>query len=349
MFDVVTLGSATQDVFVKTDAARIFSTRGPESRSEYLGLPYGAKVNVSEVLFMTGGGATNAAVCLARQGLKAGIVAPVGKDDAGANIRARLQEDKVDTSLLIELADYGTGYSVILTSFEGDRTVLVFRGASDHVEPQHLDLTGLARTRWLYVSSLGASGAKVFTPLFAAARKAGVRIAFNPGGSTVEQGIAKAADLLQGLDVLLVNREEALAFQGRDTTMRRAAPEAEDALYTELLKGFQAAGVKLPVITDGFRGSYALSGKDRVRCPAHPVEKVVSTLGAGDAFGSTLVAGLVRYGDAELAKAMREASINASSVVSVFGAKRGLLDLAELQKRATVPPTAETAPRVTQV
>ncbi|HEY3449933.1 MAG TPA: carbohydrate kinase family protein [Myxococcales bacterium] len=348
MFDVVTIGSATQDVFVKTDAARIFQTRGPESSSEYLGLPYGAKVNVSEVLFMTGGGATNAAVCLARQGVKAGIVTPVGKDDAGDHIRERLTEDQVDTSLMIQMAEHGTGYSVILTSFEGDRTVLVFRGASDHVEPRHLDLAGLCKTRWLYVSSLGASGAKVFSPLFAAARKAGVRIAFNPGGSTVEKGLAKAADLLEGLDVLLVNREEALAFQGRDITMRRAAPEAEDALYTELLKGFQAVGVKIPVITDSFRGSYALEGKDRVRCPAHPVDKVVSTLGAGDAFGSTFVAGLLRYGD-DLPKALREASINAASVVSVFGAKRGLLDLVELQKRAAVPPTAETAPRVTQV
>lgn len=348
MFDVVTVGSATQDVFVRTDAARIFSTRGPDSKSEFLGLPYGAKVNVSEVLFMTGGGATNAAVCLAKQGVKAGIVAAIGKDDAGANIRKRLEEGKVDTSLMIPLADHGTGYSVILTSFEGDRTVLVFRGASDHVDVPQLDLAGLCRTKWLYVSSLGASGARVFSPLFAAARKAGVKIAFNPGGSTVEQGVAKAADLLQGLDVLLVNREEALAFQGKDTTMRRAAPEAEDALYTELLKGFQAVGVKVPVITDGFRGSYALEGKARVRCPAHPVAKVVSTLGAGDAFGSTFVAALIRYGD-DLSRALREASINAASVVSVFGAKRGQLDLAELQKRAAVPPTPETAPRVTAV
>jgi len=226
--------------------------------------------------------------------------------------------------------------------------VLVFRGASDHLEPADIDFARACQTRWMYVSSLGASGARVFSPLFAAARQAGVRVAFNPGGSTVEQGVAKAADLLQGLDVLLVNREEALAFQGRDTTLRRAAPEAEDAMFTELLKGFQAAGVKIPVITDGFRGSYALRGTDRVRCPAHPVDKVVSTLGAGDAFGSTFVAGLLRHGD-DLARSLREASINAASVVSVFGAKRGLLPLAELQKRAEAPAAPEIAPRVNQV
>jgi len=348
VFDVVTVGSATQDVFVKTDAARIISMRSAEQRSEFLGLPYGAKVSVKEILFMTGGGATNAAVCFARQGLKASVVAPLGKDEAGHNIRERLQEDSVDTSLLMEIDGHATGYSVILTSFEGDRTVLVFRGASEHVECANVDMVRACQARWFYVSSLGNSSTRVFPPLFAAARKAGVRIAFNPGNSTVEAGLQAGAELLQGLDVLLVNREEALSFLGRDPAMHRDSPEAEDALYTELLRAFQAAGVRIPVITDGFRGSYALKGKTRVRCPATPVEKVASTLGAGDAFGSTFISGLLRHDD-DVATALREASINAASVVSVFGAKRGLLTLEELNRRAAEAPGPEGPPRLMEV
>jgi sugar/nucleoside kinase (ribokinase family) len=297
---------------------------------------------------MTGGGATNAAVSLAKQGLKTGIITPLGDDDAGEKIRDRLQRDGVDTSLTLQIKGFGTGYSVILTSFEGDRTVLVYRGACDHLEPQQMELAKACRSKWIYVSSLGGSGARCFSPLFAAARKSGVRIAFNPGGSTVEAGVEKSADLLEGLDVLLVNREEALTYLGRDPTMHRNSPETEDSLYTDLLKGFQAVGVRIPVITDSFRGSYALKGTRRVRCPATPVEKVVSTLGAGDAFGSTFIASLMRHDD-DLARALREASINAASVVSVFGAKRGLLDLAEIERRYAEPPGPECAPRVTDV
>jgi sugar/nucleoside kinase (ribokinase family) len=348
LLDVVTVGSATQDVFVRTDAARIFSMRSLDQRAEYLGLPYGAKVTVNEVLFMTGGGATNAAVSFAKQRLKVGIVAPVGEDEAAQGIRDRLAEDKVDTSLLVNVPGHGTGYSVILTSVEGDRTVLVFRGACDHVDPERIDLARACQARWLYVSSLGSSSSRVFPSLFAAARKAGMRIALNPGGSTIEAGIAASAPLLQGLDVLLVNREEALAFLGRDPATCRHAPEAEDALYTELLRGFQAAGVRIGLITDGFRGSYALKGRQRVRCPATPVEKVVSTLGAGDAFGSAFVGGLLRHED-DVPRALREASINAASVVSVFGAKRGLLDLSEIERRARAAPGAEGPPRVCEV
>lgn len=348
MFDVVTVGSATQDVFVKTDASCIFSMRGPEARTEFLGLPYGAKVNVSEVLFMVGGGATNAAVSLAKQGFKAGVVAPLGDDHAGKHIRDRLERDEIDLSLLVEVKGMASGYSVILTSFEGDRTVLVHRGAGDHLEPAQLDLERVCQSQWVYVTSLGSSSARCFPPLFAAARRAGVRIAFNPGSTTVDAGLAASAELLAGLDVLLVNREEALTFLGRDPATRRNAPEAEDALYTDLLKAFHATGVKVPVITDGFRGSYALCGRQRVRCPATPVEKVVSTLGAGDAFGSTFVAGLMRHED-NVPRALREASINAASVVTVFGAKRGLLDRSELLRRAAVAPTAETAPRVVEI
>lgn len=348
MFDVITVGSATQDVFVQTDAGRIFSLLGPEAREEFLGFPYGAKVNVSEVLFMTGGGATNAAVSFAKQGLRCAIIAIVGEDDAGEKVRGRLGRDGVDLSLMVSSADHGTAYSVVLTSFEGDRTVLVYRGASDHLEPGAIDLARLAQTKWLYVSSLGASGPRVYGPLFEAARRADVRIAFNPGNAVVTAGLSANAALLEGLDVLLLNREEALTFLGRDTRLRRQSPEAEDALYTEMLRALQAAGVKLPVITDGFRGAYALRDNTRVRCPACRVEKVVSTLGAGDAFGSTLIAGLLRHDD-DLVTALREASINAAHVISVFGAKRGLLDAAALVCRTCEPVPDDEAPRSTVV
>jgi len=85
-----------------------------------------------------------------------------------------------------------------------------------------------------------------------------------------------------------------------------------------------------------------------VRCPATPVEKVVSTLGAGDAFGSTFVAGLLRS-QGDVAQSLRQASINAAAVVSVFGAKRGLLSLADLEARAALPNGPEGGPRSTTV
>ena len=84
-------------------------------------------------------------------------------------------------------------------------------------------------------------------------------------------------------------------------------------------------------MTDGSRGSHARVDDARIECPARHVD-VVSTLGAGDAFAATLSAGLLAHGDAE--RALREATYNASCVVQVLGAKRGLADRASIRRRA---------------
>jgi len=68
-------------------------------------------------------------------------------------------------------------------------------------------------------------------------------------------------------------------------------------------------------------------------------KKIVNRTGAGDAFGSGFVAGLMRKGtlsrkasDAAIAYAMRLASANATSVVEHMGAQTGVLGRAEFEK-----------------
>jgi len=85
IFDVVTIGSSTQDVFlIQKDVEIITSKKFATGKGEVLAL--GSKQELDGVVFDTGGGATNAAVTLRRAGLKVAIFSRIGKDPAGHEV-----------------------------------------------------------------------------------------------------------------------------------------------------------------------------------------------------------------------------------------------------------------------
>src|SRR5436190_8291037 len=90
---ILTFGAATQDVFLMGKA--LHARRDVRSRDYVEQFPLGAKIDVERVHFDTGGGATNAAVTFARQGLDATFVGKVGHDPAGAEIVRALRRDGV--------------------------------------------------------------------------------------------------------------------------------------------------------------------------------------------------------------------------------------------------------------
>ena len=98
-----------------------------------------------------------------------------------------------------------------------------------------------------------------------------------------------------------------------------------------MLKKLKINGQQVIVITDGKNGAYAYDGKTFFQCPEFPAT-VVSTLGAGDAFSSTLCAALGRT-NSDLGKSLMYASVNSGSVVANFGANEGFLTFEEIESR----------------
>ena len=85
-------------------------------------------------------------------------------------------------------------------------------------------------------------------------------------------------------------------------------------------------------MTDGGNGAYAYAGNNEVfYVPSFP-GKVVSTLGAGDAFASTFCASMNKT-NLDIGKSLIYASINSGSVVSEFGATDGLLTFNEIEEK----------------
>jgi sugar/nucleoside kinase (ribokinase family) len=77
MYDVITVGSGTIDVFIYTDRSESIRVKTLNSEETFISYPLGSKLIINELDFFTGGGGgTNSAVCMARMGLN---VAYIGK------------------------------------------------------------------------------------------------------------------------------------------------------------------------------------------------------------------------------------------------------------------------------
>lgn len=320
LFDVITVGSNTLDVFVTTDAELVKVSihenqkkHGRLSKEECLVYPLGAKILINELSFEIGGGGTNTAVSFSRLGLSTGYLGKIGHDNSGMQVFNLLHKEKVDF-----LGNFGkqTGYSVILDSKVKDRTILTFKGCNDDFRYSQID-KNLLKTKWFYFCSMTNSSYEVLEKLSGYAQKKGIKIAFNPSRYLALKGLSFLDGILKNTNVLILNKEEAKLLSG--------AKDMNGAFET--LKKHAKYYV---VITDGDKGSYCFDGKSIIHAPARRDIKIVETTGAGDAFASAFTAGIINGHDAQTC--VRMGMLQAESVIQYKGAKNILLSKKEMEK-----------------
>ncbi len=311
-FDVITIGSATRDVFLIPKSADMYLEKNARYESgEGLCFSLGAKLDAEEIYFRTGGSAVNAAITFARQGVKTAVLAKVGDDSRGRSIISRLEEERVDTSFVITDKKYFTAYSVILVA-AGGRTVFTHRGATEHLccnEP--IPYEKIKDAKWFYITNLGGESAKIFFPLIEFAHENGIKIALNPGKSQLALGDA-LRPVLEKLDVLVLNQEEASYLTG-----------VSYAHEQELFKKLDSWTKGFVIMTKGREGFTACDNEHLWSGGILKEPKYVDRTGAGDAFGSGVVAGIAR--GMSLGEALQLASANATGVLGDWGANHGLL------------------------
>jgi sugar/nucleoside kinase (ribokinase family) len=317
MLDVITIGAATKDVFLiskefKLIKSKQFKTGVGECFS------YGAKVELGDIYFDTGGGATNTAFTFANLGLKASVASKVGKDIYGLEILHSLADKGIAISNIVSDKLHKTAYSTILIAPGGDRTILVYRGASANFNLADFDWPKL-KTKWFYISSL-AGNLSLLKKVFAFAKKNKIKIAWNPGSEELKLGISKLSLLIKQTAIFNVNKEEAAKLSGQKDIKQIFS--VLDKLTPNYL-----------VITDGANGAY-LSDNFLIYQAKALECKPINTTGAGDAFGSAFCAGIIFKSDWDFA--LRLAMLNANGVIQKMGAKNGLLEkmpsLKELNK-----------------
>lgn len=299
---IVSIGKATQDIFLKSDE---FDPH-IEGKIAYEKLPLGAKLEVDEMVFTTGGNATNVAVTFARQGLHSEYLWVLGTDVASEAILRDLDAESVDVSSVQQSERLQAGYGTILLANSGERTILSYHGKGPKPGDSMLDLGKIEGADWVYPSALHSM--ELLDDVMTRAKATGAKVMFNPDSKELENP-DKIKGLLEDVDVLCLNKDEAqLLVHG----------ETSDELVRHLLNF-----VPVAIVSDGPNGVVASDGKTIIQAGMYQDVKVIDRLGAGDAFASGF---LSQWSQGKsLKESIIFASANSTSVVTKIGAKAGIL------------------------
>jgi sugar/nucleoside kinase (ribokinase family) len=239
-------------------------------------------------------------------GLKTGVCSRVGKDIFGLEV-LHLLADKGISSMITTDHKHKTAYSTILVRPDGDRTILVYRGASANFSGNDFNWQKL-KTKWVYLSSVSGS-VSLIGRLFGYAKANKVKVAWNPGGAELKLGKAKLARYMKDAYIFNLNREEAQILTGKK--------EIKD-----IFKELNHLSPGYNIVTDGAKGAYLSDGFLIYHAPAMATE-VKNTTGAGDAFGAGFATGMALKNDWDYA--LRLGILNSHGVLQAMGAKNGLL------------------------
>ncbi|MBR9706403.1 carbohydrate kinase family protein [Candidatus Pacearchaeota archaeon] len=297
MFDVITFGSAVVDTFVDTDVSE---------KKKFISYPVGSKILIKNLRFDVGGGGTNTAVAFSRLGLKTGYIGEVGFDSNGDRILNLLKKEKIKF-LGSRSNDGPSGYSVVLDSKEKSRTILTYKGINDHIDLKDIQLKKV-KTKWLYYSSMLGQSFGTQVQLAKILTKKGVKLAINPSEYLITQKNLKP--LLKMATVLVLNKEEAVLLIGKKSK--------------DLLADLHKLGPDVVVITDKDNPIQAFDGKRKYFLKPNKV-RVVERTGAGDAFASGFVAGMILGWSID--KCLKFGLKEGESVLRYIGAKNKLLTM----------------------
>ncbi len=308
MYDVITVGSSTVDAFAKTNFSELIKIVRPDGKnSNLLAYPTGSKILINELKFTTGGGGTNTAVCLKRLGHNVAYLGKMGTDENGDFIINKLKKEKID--LLVVRKKGLSGYSMILDSLEHDRTILAYKGLNDKLRYSEVPLKRL-NTKWFYFSSMLNESLKTLEKLSVYANKKGIRYAFNASSYLCRQGPEVMRNTLSYCDIFILNDDEARILVGSGS-------------LEDISKRINNLGPKIVVITRGKNGSFVYDSKYFYEASISKKTKPIETTGAGDAFASSFLSGMIKKDDIEFS--IKLATTNAESVISHHGAKNKLL------------------------
>jgi len=310
-FDMISIGDTSLDTFLKIHNASLLCSLDKESC--WFCLNYADKIPVDEIHFTPGGNACNNAVGSSRLGLKTGLYTIIGDDDSGRRIFEIIKKEGVHQAYIKVQKGGKTNYSTVLM-YKTDRTILVYHNHRTYQLPQ------LAKTRWVYLTSMGKGFERIHVQLIRYLNKNGTKLAFNPGTHQLLAGEKSFESLLGVCGALILNKEEALTVLGTNA----------DKNIKNMLRGLHHFGPEVVVVTDGAKGAFGFDGKSFYRMlpmPAHVVERT----GAGDAFSTGLLAALCH--DLPLQKALMWGAANAASVIEHIGPQAGLLTKKQMEKR----------------
>lgn len=318
MYDIITFGSAAQDIHVKSKSFKVLDDNkdfgGTFGTGKGICLALGSKVDVEDVIFSSGGGGTNTAAGFSKQGFKTAFCGAIGVDVSGLEIVRELKHLHIDTKFVVKKKEKHTNYSIIISSSGDDRTILVYRGASDILNEKDIQWNKLKKAKWFYLAPLAGVLCDTFEQIVNFAKENKIKVAVNPSKQQLSLPEKELKNIFKKVDILFLNQEEA-------SFLTKIPFEQEQ----EIFKKIDEICPGIAVMTRGGDGVVVSDGKYLYSAVPNPDRKIVDTTGAGDSFASGFLSDYIRN-NGDIEKAIQLGLANSEANLSQVGAKTGLLN-----------------------
>jgi sugar/nucleoside kinase (ribokinase family) len=264
----------------------------------------GAAVEIS------GGSAANTIVGVAALGGSARYLGKVRDDQLGAVFAHDIRATGVHYDVAAATAGPSTGCCLIVVTPDAQRTMNTYLGASVHLDPSDVDAEAIRSAKVLYLEGYlfdPPEAQEAFRLAARHAQDAGRTVALTlSDGFCVDRHRDAFLDMVEHhVDVLFANEDEILSLYQTDSF--------EEAAQRVRHHGAIAA------LTRSEKGSVIVTEDGTIEVPAHPVDELVDTTGAGDLYAAGFLFGLSRGKDLGTCGAL--GSLAAAEVISHVGAR----------------------------
>ncbi len=268
--------------------------------------PAGGKVDASSLHTHGGGPVPGVMVGLTRLGLKCAVIAAVGDDLAGKEMRKELLRENISSKYLVSKKGSSDAALGFVEEGSGRRTISLYRGAS--VKPTDLKLKEYPVPKLIH---LDGRDLEACIKLARWGKKHRSIITFDIGSIRND-----VSPIFPFVDHLIVADSFAFPYTG--------AKNATDAITA-----LRRLCLGTVVVTKGVTGATGCENDSFVRHPAYIVE-TVDTTGAGDAFHTGYIFGLLN--NQPLAERLKLGSAVAAIKCMKPGARTGLPTATALNK-----------------
>lgn len=256
-----------------------------------------------------GGSSANSLANIALLGGKTQFFGVTSNDMPGKNFNESLRKIGVEVANHENTHEEGSGQSYVLVTPDGERTMLTHLGSSDNITERDLDLDSLKQTKIFFVQTYVINEMETLTMLknaFATVHDyQGVNALALSSAFMVKKNKQAIKQLLPKTDILIGNKDEFATLFGSSSTKNLIALAQKQNFIS--------------VITLGKAGAVVVLKKNIIWVQPPKIEKLVDTIGAGDAFaGGFLYAYTQGYA---LEKCAQHGSFMAGLVLSQIGGR----------------------------
>ena len=252
-----------------------------------------------------GGKGCNQAIAISRLGGKVSFISKIGKDNYGDLAIKTLEENKINSSTVIQSSDFQTGVAgIMLDKKTGKNAINVITGAPSTLTISEVDkyINTIKKSK-LFLTQLEVPK-DVILHCLKIAKKNNVITILNPAPANKISN-----EFFNHIDYFTPNETEAEFYTGIKISNENEAKEAS----IKLLK----LGLKKVIITLGEKGLFYSDGKEDIYVKALSLKNVLDTTGAGDAFNGGLAFALSKN------KSIKESLILANKVAGLSTTKLG--------------------------